>query len=331
MSEKLHQTAGLNNLGIELEQRGDTNGAIRVYEDNIALEYPATHSFDRLLILYRNIRGSENEARVARKAIEVFEKENERRAMYSINSNPSLRQTILEALENNTRALDDSGLLVFNPFDITKYRKRLEKIENKSKATSNLLPQKANTYKPTSISLGAQFQLAILKVPEFDFYKDLKSGETTHAQLGNMRLHTKLSPIWEVQNKFKLLISTAKKYEDDKDYCSAARVYEQIVGEEYYSPAPYDRLIKIYAKAKLKDDERRLLEYSISYFIKLRDHQKEYLSMLATKYNKRQFYLERVRNKQKIFYYSGVFELYNPFTIIEKWKERLSKIKSKGV
>lgn len=53
--------------------------------------------------------------------------------------------------------------------------------------------------------------------------------------------------------------------------------------------------------------------------------------MLATKYNKRQFYLERVRNKQKIFYYSGVFELYNPFTIIEKWKERLSKIKSKGV
>jgi hypothetical protein len=47
--------------------------------------------------------------------------------------------------------------------------------------------------------------------------------------------------------------------------------------------------------------------------------------MLAKKYNAEKFLNERLASGGKITYYAGVFELYNPFPIIEKWEERLEK------
>lgn len=40
--------------------------------------------------------------------------------------------------------------------------------------------------------------------------------------------------------------------------------------------------------------------------------------ILAAKYGAQDFFNERVRTSKKNTYYNGVFELYNPFTIIEK-------------
>lgn len=78
--DKLNQCASLNNQGIELEKVGLIDEAIKVYEDNIEGDcYPATHSFERLMVLYRRRKDYANEIRVIEKAVSVFAKENLRR------------------------------------------------------------------------------------------------------------------------------------------------------------------------------------------------------------------------------------------------------------
>lgn len=72
-TEKLPKCAELNNKGIELEKQGKIVEAIAIYEENIKGDcYPAMHSFDRLLVLYRKSKDYENEKRVAEKAIYLF-------------------------------------------------------------------------------------------------------------------------------------------------------------------------------------------------------------------------------------------------------------------
>lgn len=68
----LNETARRNNEGIALEKEGRVDEAISIYEENIADGYPATHSFDRLVVLYRKKKDAENEKRVIHRAFEVF-------------------------------------------------------------------------------------------------------------------------------------------------------------------------------------------------------------------------------------------------------------------
>ncbi|MFK2438092.1 hypothetical protein ACIXRX_21280 [Bacteroides fragilis] len=71
-----HRIAMLNNKGIELEKRGEIQEAIKIYEQNISYEdCDATHSYDRLMILYRKQKDYVNELRIIKKAISTFPKE----------------------------------------------------------------------------------------------------------------------------------------------------------------------------------------------------------------------------------------------------------------
>ncbi len=130
----LYFCAASNNSGIELEKSDRIDEAIRVYEANIAGDcYPACHSFDRLMVLYRKRKDFTNEIRVITKAIEIFTKENLRRAEMAIKENPSKEKAIQKALvtcENvlgSMRSLNGNLLYCFCPYDVVKYKKRLEK------------------------------------------------------------------------------------------------------------------------------------------------------------------------------------------------------------
>lgn len=70
--ELLAQCVELNNRGIEYERCGNLAGAIQVYEQGIALGYPAHHAFKRLLVLYRKQKDYADELRVAQRACHVF-------------------------------------------------------------------------------------------------------------------------------------------------------------------------------------------------------------------------------------------------------------------
>ena len=82
----LEETASNNNNGILAEKEGRIDDAIRIYENSILDEYPATHSYDRLMILYRKRKDYENEIRVIKIAIRVFEKERMERDRLGVGS-----------------------------------------------------------------------------------------------------------------------------------------------------------------------------------------------------------------------------------------------------
>jgi len=71
-NKKLSQCASLNNKGIAYEKNNKINLAIKTYEKNIELGYPAHHSFKRLMILYRKNKDYANERCVILRALEVF-------------------------------------------------------------------------------------------------------------------------------------------------------------------------------------------------------------------------------------------------------------------
>lgn len=70
----LSDCARLNNKGKEYEKAGKIALAIRTYENNIAGNcYPATYSFDRLMVLYRKRKEYDKELAVIEKALVVFD------------------------------------------------------------------------------------------------------------------------------------------------------------------------------------------------------------------------------------------------------------------
>lgn len=74
-NKKLQKTAELNNAGMKLEKDGKIDEAIQIYEKNVKLGYPASHSYDRLMILYRKQKDTKNEVRIIEMAIEKFPKD----------------------------------------------------------------------------------------------------------------------------------------------------------------------------------------------------------------------------------------------------------------
>lgn len=139
----LFDCANLNNIGIEQERNGDIDGAIATYEKNISSSYAATHPYERLMILYRKRKEYDKEIFVIEKAINVFSNENWKRAKEATKQCPSKSEEIYSALKSCTMVYDvkistftGKPMVCFNPYDINKYRKRLEK--------AKLLKEKVN-------------------------------------------------------------------------------------------------------------------------------------------------------------------------------------------
>ncbi len=62
-----------NNLrGSKLEKEGDVDGAIQLYEYNVAHRFSGNHPYDRLSIIYRRQKRYEDEVRVLEMAVDVF-------------------------------------------------------------------------------------------------------------------------------------------------------------------------------------------------------------------------------------------------------------------
>ena len=63
-----------NLLGMSCEKAGQIDRAVLCYEACIKNSFDGNHPYDRLLVIYRKRKDTENELRVVRKAIKVFEK-----------------------------------------------------------------------------------------------------------------------------------------------------------------------------------------------------------------------------------------------------------------
>ncbi len=63
-----------NFLGMSCEKAGEIDRAVLCYEACIRNSFDGNHPYDRLLAIYKKRKDAENELRVVRKAIKVFEK-----------------------------------------------------------------------------------------------------------------------------------------------------------------------------------------------------------------------------------------------------------------
>lgn len=124
-----HRTAYLNMLGVAFEKEGKIEEAIAIYEENIKLRPVATHAYNRLIILYRRIKDTENEIRILKYGLSVFLEENTKRAFDAMDKNPDKKEEIQNALITCTKVMGNSGTYCFIPYDdVLNYRNRLRKL-----------------------------------------------------------------------------------------------------------------------------------------------------------------------------------------------------------
>lgn len=135
--EVLNENSRLIKLGIDLEKEGMINEAIAVYEKAIIPQLPATHPYDRLMILYRKKKDYDNEIRIIKIAISVFMKENERRAGRAIEDDSSLYNQVMQTLETNENIRYEDGKWAFVQYDVMEYITRLEKAKRLLEKSKN--------------------------------------------------------------------------------------------------------------------------------------------------------------------------------------------------
>lgn len=129
-SDDYEKTSRLINIGIELEKEGMIDEAIKVYEKSIVPKLPMKHPYERLAILYRKKKDYENEIRVVKIAIEVFMKENEKRANRTIDENNSAYNQVMHALETNESIKYEDEKWAFVQYNVMSYITRLEKAKS---------------------------------------------------------------------------------------------------------------------------------------------------------------------------------------------------------
>lgn len=207
------------------------------------------------------------------------------------------------------------------------YKKKLDKLTGQY---TEILPTHILPYVETDDTIGQHYFAEILNLREFDFYFEKPDDIDTLTYLNMHRdiaSNDELSTLNAIRAQFRDMLEEAASFENEGRLDLASDVYEKMIANECYQTKPYERLIIIYHKAKLYDDEKRILERGIDFFTKLEERQRNYVLDIAPKYGKLEFVNSCIESGKRIQYYYGVFDLYNPYGITEKWKARLSKMK----
>mgnify|MGYP003681939938 CR=1 FL=1 len=119
-----------NNKGIELEKKGDIESAIKLYEKNVADEFFGTHPYDRLAIIYRKRKQFDDEIRILKRKISIFEKINQERLHHFLeHCSKDYPKELIEKAKSFKQIRDTKGRVIFNPYPIDDCQRRLEKVK----------------------------------------------------------------------------------------------------------------------------------------------------------------------------------------------------------
>lgn len=167
-------------------------------------------------------------------------------------------------------------------------------------------------------TLEEEYYDIIQSLPEFDFY--------TNVTYASIPVDFSVGCILRMyREKVQRKVNEGRALENEGRLDKAARLYEELVANHVHKTLPYERLQMIYKKAKLYDEYITILKLSIEFFSALRDNQYKYIHKIASKYGVTEIKGIPLDEYGIIHYYNGLFELYNPYPIIEKWKYKLAK------
>jgi tetratricopeptide (TPR) repeat protein len=215
--------------------------------------------------------------------------------------------------------------------DIDKWKVRLSKLTAKSSSDNQtkITPSDIISPTPNNPTLGKKYQNFKDSLPEFNFYYDMPDGMQTfeYLRIYNPVPFEKSKKLREFRETFNSILSEAKIAENKEDYKKAIEIYLKLIAEEYDGKEPFERLIIIYNKLKWKEQTLEIIKKAIKHFEELKESQKNKIIAVSRKYGMENKAMEYINADKKIQYYGGAFDLYNPYPIIDKWKQKLEKIK----
>lgn len=217
--------------------------------------------------------------------------------------------------------------------DTDKWKIRLSKLTNKSSNISqDLTANNIITPKLKEKTIGKQLTEFKKLLPDFNFYYNMPEDMQTFEYLSIYKPvpFEKSKELRVFREKFDSILTQAQIAENVGDYKTAIETYLDLIAEDYEGKEPFERLMTIYKKLKWEDEELSILTKAIEYFESLKAEQRNEVLDLARKYRKEEKALEYINADKKIQYYGGAFDLYNPYPIIAKWKEKLEKIETKN-
>lgn len=285
---RLSETARLNNIGIIAEKEGRIDDAIMAYEENINIGYQASYAYERLRIIYRKRKDFTNMARVIRRYAQVYGYDN------------------------------DWAQEQINRYSGSIKRKKVDYIYPLSRLRSVVSGE----------TIEDRYNKIIERQPEFDFYV-----HTDYTQMQYSFDDSKISfpdcvKLREIREEIKSKLELSATNERCGRLDLACVDYEWLIANKVHNTKPYDRLFMIYKRSGLIQDACEVLDEGIKFFSSLRERQWEYIEYLSSKYNVTEIKGKPLKDYGVIHYYMGEFELYNPYHIVEKWKEKLQKIKA---
>ncbi|MFY9159636.1 tetratricopeptide repeat protein [Aquirufa ecclesiirivi] len=310
--EEIKQIEKLDNKRIKLLEKAVIENKLKNYDNAIKLYIEA--------IELGKLVGKNNLAYFAHHIERLL-------ILYSKTNNYDKEKELLEECISN---YPESG-------EVYKWNERLSRILGKkdSKISNSISKDEIVINSPTGETLGNQLINLRKEDPEFNFYYNKPDHQTTyeyynnryvanhHVEFAKMVKHSAIRE--EINNR----LLKGKEEENFDNWTRAIQIYEELLLENLNNTKPYERLITIYKKLKWTEDEIRILNSGIEYFINLRANQLEYVLGLADKYGKREFADEYISQGKKIFHFMGGYELYNPYPIIEKWQLRLKQLTDK--
>lgn len=210
-----------------------------------------------------------------------------------------------------------------------KWAVRLSSIKDIKVQTDGLKLEDIEKAHPNKPTLGEKFQAFLYTFPKFNFYYDMPEGMNTfeYISLRKPVPFEKSAELRSFKDAFESILNKARIAENENNLKVAIRVYEKLVVEECFDTEPYERLMIIYRKLSWKTEERRIIQTAINFFSNLKEKQRKNVLTLAQEFKVTDKALEFINDDKKVFYYGGAFELYNPYPIIEKWKDRLANLK----
>lgn len=296
--KEFNQIVSLREKATRLDKELKYNEAIEVYLESIDFGEKSSkinisnyaHDIERVIVLYGKSKQLEKQVEFLKKIINTY---------------PSLQNT-------------------------DKWKIRLSKLsqDNFTKTDSKLTQKEIVELKPSNPTIGKKLQDFKDSLPEFNFYYDMPNGMQTFEYL---TIHKpvpfeKSKKLREFKLKFESILTKAQIAENQEDLKTAIKYYLLLIAEEYEGKEPFERLLIIYRKLKWKDKEIETLRLAVNYFEEIKSRQKYNTIILSRKYGMEHKALEYINSNKKIQYYGGAFDLYNPFPIIDKWKEKLEKL-----
>lgn len=194
--------------------------------------------------------------------------------------------------------------------------------EKKKRPKVNIIyPKERKQVSTSGKTLEDEYYGIISPLPEFDFY--------THVTCSTIPVDFSISYALRLhREKVDGIIEEGRKQEKEGRLDKAALVYESLVANHVHKTLPYERLQMVYKRAKMIDAYVDVLKESIDFFSALRDRQYKNIHRIANRYGVVEIKGQPLDEYGTIRYYMGMFELYNPYPIIDKWKEKLNQANS---